>query len=1137
MDEAGIASISVAKTEYSRILPGGNEIADLGSYTRTDGTTGSAGTTAGLADVNLAADTFHRSFTDSIPLTQEVEILPDMHGSGVVRDLREAASTPTSQGSDLTALLIQYASASTRSDQLAQLDSLLIAWGATSGMADMANRAAEHGYAFITNLDTVHQARLIALEQFNGRGFYRFPWETELGQAGVTGLTVDTDAAGQSQIRVNMNTSQIALLDQAWAALRQSVYDGLLLQTRLKPYLDGIDLTIDETGLALDYSGTSAAFQARHDVAPGEAVRDLLDLERIAGTDLTAMGWDGYGQLRSWLATAAGNTDDPTLVPAIVAALGDFGYPGLRTNGNGTSASEVVIGSDAGAVLNGNAGNDLVLGGDGDDTLNGGSGSDVLYGGAGNDTYVFNAGDGADTIIESHGDTGTDTLQFGAGILAGNLDIHADGDKLVFAHANGTDRVSIANWFDSLVADSHRLDTLRFADGKSFDLHALQLGTDAADTLTGTDAGDILVGGAGDDVLNGEAGDDLLYGGTGADTMAGGIGNDIYVVDSALDTVIEATDEGMDTVEARVSHTLSANVENLTLVGTGSTSGIGNELDNTIIGNAGNNALYGLEGDDTLYGGAGNDLLDGGVGADTMSGGIGDDSYVVDTLADTVTELAGQGTDTVYADISYTLGANLENLTLIGSEAVDGVGNELHNTIIGNDAANVLTGLAGNDTLDGRGGADTMLGGIGNDIYVVDNIGDAVIENADEGTDLVKSSITHTLTDNVENLTLTGTATIDGTGNELDNTIIGNDAANVLTGLAGNDLLNGGAGADTMLGGIGNDIYVVESNEDAVIENAEEGTDTVQASISYTLGDNVENLTLTGYGNINGTGNELDNIIIGNGGSNTLDGGLGADSMAGGGGNDTYILDNQGDTVTEQWGQGTDTVLSPFDYTLGANVENLTLTGEALTGTGNELANVIIGTAADNTLSGLDGNDTLDGGAGADTMIGGIGDDTYVVDNLLDTTVELANEGVDTVQSNLTWTLADNLDNMTLTGTEAINGTGNELDNVIIGNTAANTLTGLAGNDTLDGGMEADAMAGGSGVVLDLNGVTDVDLSGLQCICAAHRMSIARQQPFSVCREDNQIIAAMAQAAGYFRHTGCAQDTGHTCIWATGGKQ
>jgi len=81
------------------------------------------------------------------------------------------------------------------------------------------------------------------------------------------------------------------------------------------------------------------------------------------------------------------------------------------------------------------------------------------------------------------------------------------------------------------------------------------------------------------------------------------------------------------------------------------------------------------------------------------------------------------------------------------------------------------------------------------------------------------------------------------------------------------------------------------------------------------------------------------------------------------------------------------------------------------------------------------------------------------------------------------------------------------------------------------------AMAGGSGVVLDLNGVTDVDLSGLQCICAAHRMSIARQQPFSVCREDNQIIAAMAQAAGYFRHTGCAQDTGHTCIWATGGKQ
>ncbi|WP_252381142.1 beta strand repeat-containing protein [Desulfovulcanus ferrireducens] len=775
------------------------------------------------------------------------------------------------------------------------------------------------------------------------------------------------------------------------------------------------------------------------------------------------MGWDGYGQLRGWLAEAVNNTVDPTLVPAIVAALGDFGYPGLRTQGDGTGASEAVIGADSGAVLNGQGGNDLVLGGDGDDILNGGTGNDVLYGGAGGDTYVFNSGDGMDTILESHGDTGTDTLEFGPGILAGDLDIYAEGDKLVFAHSNGSDRISIANWFGSLAADVHRVDTLRFADGKNLDLNTLQLGGDEADTLVGTDANDILVGGAGDDVLYGEAGDDLLNGGTGNDTMTGGTGDDTYVVDSAGDTVIEAVGEGVDTVESHVSYTLADNVENLTLAGTGSSSGTGNEMDNIITGNSGNNSLYGLDGNDSLSGGAGHDLLDGGAGADVMAGNTGDDTYVVDTLADTVIENVGEGTDTVHTHLDYTLGANVENLTLTGTDAVDGTGNELNNVLTGTAADNTLTGLDGNDTLNGGVGADTMLGGAGDDTYVVDDAGDAVIENVGKGTDTVKSSINYTLTDNVESLTLTGTAAIDGTGNELDNVITGNSAANTLTGLSGNDTLDGRAGADTMLGGTGDDIYVVDNGGDVVTENAGEGTDAVKSSINYTLGTNVENLILTGSANIDGTGNELDNELVGNYRSNVLDGGLGADSMAGGAGNDTYILDNTGDTVTEQAGRGSDTVVSPFDYTLGANVENLTLTGDALTGKGNALNNVITGTAADNTLTGLDGNDTLNGAGGADTLIGGRGDDTYVVDSLADTTAEAVNEGVDTVQANLTWTLSDNLDNLTLTGTEAIDGTGNELDNVIIGNAAANTLTGLDGNDTLDGDAVADTMFGGTG--------------------------------------------------------------------------
>jgi len=298
-------------------------------------------------------------------------------------------------------------------------------------------------------------------------------------------------------------------------------------------------------------------------------------------------------------------------------------------------------------------------------------------------------------------------------------------------------------------------------------------------------------------------------------------------------------------------------------------------------------------------------------------------------------EHAGQGIDTVYTHLNYTLGAHVENLTLTGADAVTGTGNELDNVLTGNAANNTLHGLEGNDTLNGGAGADTMFGGTGNDTYVVDDTGDQVIEQADEGIDTVRSTITYTLTDNVENLTLTGSANIDGTGNELDNVLAGNAGNNVLAGLAGNDT------------------YVVSHTGHTVVEQAGEGVDTVESSISYTLGANVENLTLTGWANINGTGNELDNVIIGNAGHNVLDGGAGADVMRGGYGNDTYLLDDLGDVVQEEANQGTDTVVAPFDYTLGANVENLTLTGSALTGTGNGLNNVLVGNANDNTLLGL----------------------------------------------------------------------------------------------------------------------------------------------------------------------------------------
>jgi trimeric autotransporter adhesin len=619
-------------------------------------------------------------------------------------------------------------------------------------------------------------------------------------------------------------------------------------------------------------------------------------------------------------------------------------------------------------------------------------------------------------------------------------------------------------------------------------------------------------------VITGNAGANTLNGMAGADTLIGGAGNDTYVVDNPGDVVIENPGEGTDTVLSSISHTLAANVENLTLTGSASINGTGNELDNVITGNAGNNVLSGMGGNDTLLGGAGNDTLDGGTGADNMQGGTGDDIYVVDNAGDVVSEAANAGEDTIRSAISFTLGANFENLALTGTANLDGAGNELDNTITGNAGSNHLSGNAGNDTLDGGTGADQMDGGVGDDIYVVDDAGDLVIEAAGAGADLVKSSISYTLVENVENLTLTGTAAIDGTGNALDNVITGNSGANVLSGGAGDDTLDGGAGADRLLGGTGDDTYVVDNTGDVVIENAGEGTDTVRASVSYSLADNVENLVLTGSANISGTGNGLDNVITGNGGSNALygqdgndtlignagndvlDGGTGADDMQGGAGNDTYVVDDAGDVVTEAAGAGVDTVQSSIDYTLTANVENLTLLGGAdLIATGNAADNVITGNSGNNTVyaaggndtvdagagddvvyggdgndmlggdAGADqlfgdaGNDTLDGGLGADRMEAGIGDDTYVVDDAGDRVIEAAGAGTDLVQSSITYTLTDNVENLTLTGTADINGTGNELDNVINGNGGANVLDGRAGNDTINGNAGNDTLIGGDG--------------------------------------------------------------------------
>ena len=727
-------------------------------------------------------------------------------------------------------------------------------------------------------------------------------------------------------------------------------------------------------------------------------------------------------------------------------------------------------------VLTGNAGNNRLEGGAGNDTLDGGAGIDTLLGGGGDDLYrVDNTADS----VQELADSGIDTVQASAtftltanvenleltgtaaingtgnaldNVLTGNganntLNGGAGADTLVGGAGNDTYVVDHAG--DTIVENaSEGMDTVQSAIAWTLgtDLENLTLAGAAAINGTGNDLDNVLNGNGAVNRLEGGAGNDTLNGGAGADVLVGGAGDDTYVVDVVTDTAIEQAGEGVDTVQASISWALGAQLENLTLTGYGSINATGNELANVLTGNGGNN------------------VLDGGQGADTLIGGLGSDTYVVDDAGDGVVEIANGGTDLVRTVLSHTLSEHVENLLLTGSDAVDGIGNASANVLTGNAAANRLFGLDGNDTLDGGQGADTLVGGVGNDVYVVENSGDTITEYDGEGSDTVQSSIAMTLGAHLENLTLIGTAAINGTGNELDNVLTGNSAINRLEGGAGNDTLNGGGGADVLVGGTGDDIYTVDQAADSVAELVGEGVDTVQTTVTLTLAANVENLTLLGSSAINGTGNALDNVLNGNAGANVLDGGLGADTMNGGNGNDTYRVDHAGDAVFETSASGgTDTVMSGIDYTLGAFVENLMLDGAALSGTGNELANVLTGNAGANTLIGLAGNDTLDGGLGGDTLVGGIGNDTYVVDNAGDQVQEVLGEGTDTVRSALDWTLSVALENLTLTGTGDYVGTGNDGANLLVGNAGANTLHGLAGNDSLDGGLGADTLAGGLG--------------------------------------------------------------------------
>jgi len=521
----------------------------------------------------------------------------------------------------------------------------------------------------------------------------------------------------------------------------------------------------------------------------------------------------------------------------------------------------------------------------------------------------------------------------------------------------------------------------------------------------------LVSGAAGNDVLSGSAGNDLFVGGAGSDTFKAGAGTDTvldfslaegdkidlsgiggysdfahllpHLTQNLLDTTIDLG-SGNSLILKNVS---AASLADSSFLFSGSADSAPVDMSLSSNSIAENSKPGTVIGSLTAADPDSNDsftfsLVDdaGGQFAIVGSNLVATTPFDYETNnAYTITVRVTDGSGETYdKNVSVTV-TNVPGETIAGTSGNDTIGAAAtgeEDSISGGAGQDSINGLGGNDTLDGGAGSDTLLGGLGNDHYIVDSVGDVVIENPNEGIDLVQSSVAYTLPANVENLTLTGSTADAALGNDSDNLIVGNSANNTLEGLGGADTLDGGKGVDTVtyaaspagvsIDLVGNTGTGGDSNGD-VLQNIE---NVIGSPFADTLLGSVANNSLVG-----GSGNDS---IRANSGNDTIDGGPGADTMYGSAGNDLFLVDNSSDSVLESSGAGSDTVRSTAaSYTLPGNVEKLTFGGVGnFTGSGNTLKNTITGGAGNDTLNGLTGNDNLSGSSGNDSLIGGVGNDS-----------------------------------------------------------------------------------------------------------------------------------------------------------------
>ncbi len=616
-----------------------------------------------------------------------------------------------------------------------------------------------------------------------------------------------------------------------------------------------------------------------------------LDLSSLDGNSGLRIDGATVDDRSGWSVASAGDVNGDGFDDLVVGA--PYADP---AGGVSTGAGYVVYGgafgpADAPVTTVGTTAAEILIGGNSGDVLTGGGGQDVFHAGAGDDRLVV-----ADlTFRLADGGTGTDTLALdGAGL---SLDLT---NVPTAAKLEGIERIDLTGTGgNTLVVDPFAI--LGGVGATTGGKHVLAVEGDAGDAV----------------VLRGPS-----WTRTGSFSDASGT-YDRYVLGNA-----------------EVDIEQGVGLMGVTIEGTDGDDRI--TASSTVVGQP-----FPTDFNDILNGYGGNDILDGLAGADVMSGGTGNDTYYVDDARDKVLEAIGGGTDTVYTTVSYTLapGQAVEYMRLVGSTGRVLTGNELDNYLVGNAGADTLNGGDGNDRLNGNGGADTLVGGAGDDIYFVDNAGDVVHEAAGAGTDTIYTKVSYTVSSDEEIEILRANAGATGLtlgGNQLDNrlvgaegadtlngndgndTLTGNDGADVLDGGIGDDRLDGGAGADTMTGGAGNDLFYVDNAGDRVHEAVGGGTDTVYASVGYSLasGEEIESLRANaGSTGLTLGGNEFDNTVFGATGNDVLMGGAGQDKLYGRDGADT-LSGGTGNDRLEGDG-GADIFLFDSEFRSVANVDTV----------------------------------------------------------------------------------------------------------------------------------------------------------------------------------------------------------------------